>query len=199
MTTTLSRQLGFFSATALVISNMIGTGIFATTGFMAGDLGAAKWILLIWLLGGIFALCGALSYAELSINFPKSGGEYLYLREAYSPAWGFVSGWISFFAGFSAPISAASIAFAEYVSAIFPVLKTEANIWRLDLGAFTLEVGGVQLLATSLIALCAVLNYFGIRRVARIQNFLTGTKLVVLFGFIILALIVGQGNWDNLF
>ena len=199
MTTTLSRQLGFYSATALVISNMIGTGIFATTGFMAGDLGAAKWILLIWLLGGIFALCGALSYAELSINFPKSGGEYVYLREAYSPAWGFVSGWISFFAGFSAPIAAAAIAFAEYISTIFPVLKTEANIWRLDLGAFTIEVGGVQLLATSLIALCAVLNYFGIRRVARIQNFLTGTKLVVLFGFIIFALIVGQGSWDNLF
>jgi len=79
------------------------------------------------------------------------------------------------------------------------VLKAENYIWRLDLGAFTLEGGGIQLLAASLIALCAVLNYFGIRRVARIQNFLTGTKLVVLFGFIIFALIVGQGSWDNLF
>jgi basic amino acid/polyamine antiporter, APA family len=197
MTTTLSRQLGFYSATALVISNMIGTGIFATTGFMAGDLGAAKWIILIWLLGGIFALCGALSYAELSINFPKSGGEYVYLREAYSPAWGFISGWISFFAGFSAPIAAAAIAFSAYAATIFPGLKSDSLIWRFSPGGFTFEVGGVQMLAASLIALCALLNYFGIGRVARIQNFLTGTKLVVLFGFIVLALIVGQGSWDN--
>ena len=71
----LLRQLGFFSATALVISNMVGTGIFATTGFMAGDLGSAGLILACWTVGGLFALCGALSYSELGINFPSSGGE----------------------------------------------------------------------------------------------------------------------------
>src|SRR6516164_6558173 len=88
---TLLRQLGFFSATALVISNMVGTGIFATTGFMAGDLGSASMILWCWAVGAVFAVCGALTYSELGINFPSSGGEYVYLTQAFGPAWGFMS------------------------------------------------------------------------------------------------------------
>jgi len=87
----LLRQLGFVSATALVISNMVGTGIFATTGFMAGDLGDARLILLAWFVGAVFALCGALSYSELGINFPSSGGEYVYLTRAFGPTWGFMT------------------------------------------------------------------------------------------------------------
>src|SRR5271157_5797376 len=90
----LLRQLGFFSATALVVSNMVGTGIFSTTGFMAGDLGSASLILWVWAVGAFFAICGALTYSELGINFPSSGGEYVYLTEAYGPAWGFMSGWV---------------------------------------------------------------------------------------------------------
>src|SRR5690606_16626378 len=81
--TGLLRQLGFFSATALVVSNMIGTGIFSSTGFMAGDLGDARLILACWVVGAFFALAGALSYSELGINFPASGGEYVYLTRAY--------------------------------------------------------------------------------------------------------------------
>src|SRR5256885_12134429 len=88
----LLRQIGFFGATALVISNMVGTGIFATTGFMAGDLGSAKLILACWIVGAFFALAGALSYSELGVNFPSSGGEYVYLTHAYRPAWGFLTG-----------------------------------------------------------------------------------------------------------
>ncbi len=91
----LLRQIGFFSATALVISNMVGTGIFATTGFMAGDLGSARLILACWTVGALFALAGALSYSELGINFPSSGGEYVYLTHAYGPEWGFMTGWVS--------------------------------------------------------------------------------------------------------
>ena len=79
----LLRQLGFFSATALVVSNMIGTGIFTSTGFMAGDLGDARLILALWGVGALFALAGALTYSELGINFPSSGGEYVYLTRAY--------------------------------------------------------------------------------------------------------------------
>ena len=116
----LLRQLGFISATALVVSNMVGTGIFATTGFMAGDLGDAKLILAVWLVGALFALCGALSYSELGMNFPSSGGEYVYLTRAYGPTWGFMTGWVSFFAGFSAPIAAAALAFSDYVGHFFP-------------------------------------------------------------------------------
>ena len=91
----LLRQLGFFSATALVISNMVGSGIFGFTGFMAGDLGSAGLILACWGAGALFAFCGALSYSELGINFPSSGGEYVYLTNALGPEWGFMNGVIS--------------------------------------------------------------------------------------------------------
>src|SRR4051812_21376273 len=87
----LLRQIGFFSATALVISNMVGTVIFATTGYMAADLGSAPLILACWTVGALFALAGALSYSELGINFPSSGGEYVYLTHAYGPEWGFMT------------------------------------------------------------------------------------------------------------
>src|SRR6266536_6679158 len=87
----LLRQIGFFGATALVISNMVGTGIFATTSFMAGDLGSARLILACWTVGAFFALAGALSYSELGINFPSSGGEYVYLTRAFGPEWGFMT------------------------------------------------------------------------------------------------------------
>src|SRR5882724_11496157 len=122
----LLRQLGFVSATALVVSNMVGMGIFATTGFMARDLGSAQLILAVWLVGALFALAGALSYSELGINFPSSGGEYVYLTHAFGPEWGFMTGWVSFFAGFSAPIATAALAFSEYLGYFFPTLR-QAN------------------------------------------------------------------------
>src|SRR5262252_6308728 len=134
----LLRQIGFYSATALVISNMAGTGIFTSTGFMAGDLGSASLILAAWTVGALFAFAGALSYSELGINFPRSGGEYVYLTEAFGPSWGFMTGWVSFFAGFSAPIAAAALAFADYLGYFYPVLKHD-RVW-LTLGAGTLSL-----------------------------------------------------------
>src|SRR5258708_8637016 len=130
----LLRQLGFFSATALVIANMAGTGIFATTGFMAGDLGSAWVILAAWAVGALFAFAGALSYSELGVNFPRSGGEYVYLSEAYGPSWGFMTGWVSFFAGFSAPIAAAALAFSDYLGYFFPVRKHDHLFMTLGSG-----------------------------------------------------------------
>ena len=140
----LLRQIGFFSATALVISNMVGTGIFATTGFMAGDLGSAQLILACWTVGGLFALAGALSYSELGINFPSSGGEYVYLTHAYGPEWGFMTGWVSFFAGFSAPIAAAALAFSDYLGYFFPALKQANASLVIGSGAFSLRLGAGQ-------------------------------------------------------
>src|SRR6185437_1300413 len=122
---TLLRQLGLISAVALVIANMVGTGIFTSTGYLAGDLGSASVILWIWVVGGLCALLGAMCYSELGINFPKSGGEYLYLTQAFGPSWGFMTGWASFFAGFSAPIAAAALAFAEHLGHFFPALRQE--------------------------------------------------------------------------
>src|SRR6187431_3820940 len=121
----LVRQLGVVSATALVVSNMIGTGIFTTSGFLAGDLGDPTLFLLIWAVGAVLALCGAFCLSELGLNFPSSGGEYVYLTRAYGPAWGFITGWVSFFAGFSAPIALAALAFADYTSYFFPAVRQQ--------------------------------------------------------------------------
>src|SRR5690242_9841575 len=148
----LVRQLGFFSSTALVISNMIGAGIFATTGFMARDLGSAKLILMCWAVGAVFALAGALSYSELGINFPSSGGEYVYLTHAFGPEWGFMTGWVSFFAGFSAPIATAALAFSDYLGYFFPSLQQANATMVLGSGSLSLRLGWGQLVASLLIA-----------------------------------------------
>src|SRR5271166_6443931 len=145
--TGLLRQLGFFSSTALVISNMVGTGIFATTGFMAGDLGSAKLILACWTAGAFFAFAGALSYSELGINFPSSGGEYVYLTHAFGPEWGFMTGWVSFFAGFSAPIAANALAFSDYLGHLFPSLKHANASLVVGSGIFSLRLGRGQVVA----------------------------------------------------
>src|SRR5204863_1376453 len=147
----LLRQLGFFSATALVISNMVGMGIFGTTGFMAGDLGSAGLILACWAVGALVAFAGALSYSELGINFPSSGGEYVYLTHAFGPEWGFMTGWVSFFAGFSAPIATAALAFSEYLGFFFPALR-QANAWVVGSGPLSVRLGAGQMLASALIA-----------------------------------------------
>ncbi len=194
---TLLRELGFLSATALVVSNMVGTGIFATTGFMAGDLGDARLILLIWLAGALFSFCGALTYSELGINFPSSGGDYVYLTEAYGPVWGFMTGWISFFAGFSAPIAAAALAFAAYLGYFFPALQPGHAWLALGSGAVSLRLGPAQIAGSAVICLFTVWNCFGLARVARLQNILTGTKLAVLAAFILLALLASTGDWSH--
>jgi APA family basic amino acid/polyamine antiporter len=112
----LKREVVLFSATVLVVANMVGTGIFTTSGFIIQELQNPQSLLLCWLVGGIFALCGALSYGELGAMFPRAGGEYVYLRESFGKWMGFLSGWISLIVGFSAAIAAAAIAFAAYFS-----------------------------------------------------------------------------------
>ena len=193
----LLRQLGFVSSTALVISNMVGAGIFATTGIMAGDLGSARMILACWGVGAVFALAGALSYSELGINFPSSGGEYVYLTHAYGPEWGFMTGWVSFFAGFSAPIAAAALAFSDYLGHFFPSLKAANASLVIGSGAFSLRLGGGQLVASSLIAVFTILNCFGVGRVAKVQTVLTATKVVVIAGFVLLGFTAGDGSWHH--
>jgi APA family basic amino acid/polyamine antiporter len=116
------RRLGAVTATLLVVANMVGTGVFTTTGFLVRDIGSAPAVLIVWLVGGILALCGALAYGELVAAIPRSGGEYQLLSRIYHPAIGFTAGWISLIVGFSAPMAASSLAFGSYLSAIFPGL-----------------------------------------------------------------------------
>ena len=193
----LLRQLGVVSATALVVSNMVGTGIFTSTGFLAGDLGSPSVVLWIWVVGAVCALCGAFCYSELGINMPSSGGEYVYLTRAFGPTWGFMTGWISFFAGFSAPIAAAALAFSDYLGHFFPALHQENSRVLLGSGDWTLSFGGAQIVACALVLVFTVINIFGVLRVARLQNVLTSAKVLVLLAFIGLGLLAGNGDWHH--
>jgi APA family basic amino acid/polyamine antiporter len=194
----LLRQLGIFSATALVVSNMVGTGIFTTSGFLAGDLGAPSLVLWIWVVGAVCALCGAFCYSELGINMPSSGGEYVYLTQAFGPTWGFMTGWVSFFAGFSAPIAAAALAFADYIAQFFPALHMEQSRVLFGSGDWKFTFGWAQIVACLLVLLFTVINIFGIQRVARLQNVLTGAKVLTLITFIVLAFAIGTGDWRHM-
>lgn len=193
----LLRQLGLVSCTALVVSNMVGSGIFTSTGFLAGDLGNSQTVLLIWVVGALCAVAGALAYSELGVNFPSSGGEYVYLTEAYGPTWGFMAGWISFLAGFSGPIALSALGFANYLGHFWPALKQENIAFTLDAGFTHLKFGGAQAAACGLIGFFTVLNLFGVKRVARVQNVLTTIKVLVLVAFIVFGLTAGTGSWAN--
>lgn len=193
----LVRQLGVVSATALVVSNMIGTGIFTTTGFLAGDLGSPYLILGIWLAGAVVALFGAFCYSELGVNFPSSGGEYVYLSRAYGLTWGFMSGWISFFAGFSAPIAAAALAFSEYLGYFYPQLRQEHATVIWESSHLTLQIGGAQYMAAGIIGVFTILNCVGVTRAAKVQNVLTGTKVAVVIAFIVFGILLGTGDWST--
>jgi APA family basic amino acid/polyamine antiporter len=194
MPASLRRELTVTSATALVISNMIGTGIFTTTGFLAGDLGRPSLVLGIWIVGGLVALAGCLSYAELGMNLPRSGGEYVYLREAWGPIWGFLSGWVSFFAGFAAPIAAGALAISEYLGRLLPLAATESTpaAWGF------LNLGWPQIIGVGVISALAVVNILGVGLAAKLQNVLTAVKLGVIAAFLLGAFTVGNGQWAHL-
>jgi basic amino acid/polyamine antiporter, APA family len=190
----LERRLGTLGATALVVSNMIGVGIFTTTGFLAGDLGQPSLVIGIWAAGAALALSGALCYSELATNFPRSGGEYVYLSEAWGPAWGFIDGWISFFAGFSAPIAAAALAVSAYLAHFFPYLSAD-NSAVVSLGFVQLRLGGAQWAACGTVVAFTAVNLIQVSRVEKLQILLTATKLFVIATFLVLGFSVGNGGW----
>lgn len=120
MSAAVSHRVSSFTATCIVIANMIGTGVFTSLGFQVRDLPSGFAIVAIWLVGGLCALCGALCYAELGASFPRSGGEYNLLREIFHPALGFLAGWISATVGFAAPVAIAAMPFGVYLAQLFP-------------------------------------------------------------------------------
>ena len=169
------RRLGAITATLLVVANMIGTGVFTTTGFLIRDLQSAPAVLLGWLVGGLLALCGALCYAELVAALPRNGGEYQLLGRIYHPAAGFVAGWISLVVGFSAPIAAAAIAFGRYLAALLP---------------------GVPPMVAALVLIAALSTLHALHVVAggRVQNVFTALKLLLILVFAVGGLIVGDAG-----
>ena len=193
----LKREIGLFTATALVIANMVGTGIFTTSGFVIQELGSPLTMLLCWVAGGVFALCGALCYGELGARFPKAGGEYIFLREAFGPAMGFLSGWISLIVGFSAPIAAAAIAFSIY---LFQALGLPPG------SPVILSIGDVQLIhltpnvlvAVVMVIAISLLHYHSLRIGSRVQNALTLFKVLLIVLFVIAGLLFGAGSVEHL-
>ncbi|MEO1430150.1 MAG: amino acid permease [Cyanobacteria bacterium J06633_8] len=121
-----SKAIGLFTATCIVVANMIGTGVFTSLGFQVVDIKSGFTLLFLWLVGGVFALCGALSYGELGAAMPHSGGEYYYLSRIYHPVVGFLSGWVSVTVGFAAPIAAAAMALGAYFKGVFPIISSTA-------------------------------------------------------------------------
>src|ERR1700737_2901901 len=142
------RSIGFYTACAIVIANIIGTGVFTSLGFQLPDIHSGFALLMLWIVGGIAALCGALSYGELSAALPRSGGEYHFLSRIYHPALGFMAGIVSATVGFAAPIALAAMAFGKYLQGVFafgsPVILSFAIVWLVALFHLgNLKVGSV--------------------------------------------------------
>jgi APA family basic amino acid/polyamine antiporter len=178
------------SAAALVVANMIGAGIFTTTGFQAADLRHPPLIFALWVVGGVLALLGALCYAELGAMMPQAGGEYVYLRETYGPAFGFMSAFVSLTAGFSAPIAAAAESFVIYLSAFVPFLSEEATLVG--------SVGVVDLAALVLVWLLVGIHLTAVRSGTGFNDLITAFKVGGIVAILIAALAVGTGDASNL-
>jgi APA family basic amino acid/polyamine antiporter len=188
--TDIKRKIGLVTATSIVVANMIGAGIFTTSGILAGYLPGPPWVLLCWLAGGLLAMCGALCYAELATRMPEEGGEYIYLKTLYHPLFGFLTGWTSFFVGFSAPIAASALGAVSYI-----YQGLQANIPGFN-PAFTRLY--IKLSASVIIAVFTTVHYLGVRYGSIVQNILTGFKIIVVTGLVLLGLLSGS-NWSNLF
>ncbi len=190
---TLKREIGFFSATTLVVANMVGTGIFTTSGFIIEELANPMAMLLCWLVGGLFALCGALCYGELGARFPQAGGEYVYLREAFGKPMAFLSGWVSLIVGFSAPIAAAAVAFATYgfQTLSLPVAsQATISLFKLDL----ITLSPVNLTAISVVIVVSLLHCLSLKIGSRVQNLLTLLKVGIIIVFIAFGLLSDAGS-----
>jgi len=188
----LTRTLGLFPLTNIVVANMIGAGIFTTSGLLMQDLHNPLIMIILWVVGGTIAICGALSYGELGAAIPRAGGEYAFLSRLYHPVLGFLSGWVSFFVGFSAPIAASAIGFVAYMTRAFPGM--------LQLGIFDASVEATvlkKLYAILVIVLFTVVHVRGLEFGASVQNVLTILKVGLIVGLIFAGFAFGQGSWDH--
>ena len=178
---TLSRELRLVDATALVVGCIIGVGIFRMAASIAGVLHTPGLVLLIWLIGGLLSLCGALCYAELAAAYPSTGGDYVYLRQAYGPLVGFCFGWTKVFIERTGTIAILAFVFAEYLSRV-----AGYDEWTR------------RIVATAAVSALTASNLLGVRWGTRVQNVLTALKLLTLGGIIMVGLAVGRGSTANL-
>jgi len=176
----LVRELSLVDASMLVVASVIGAGIFLTPGHVADLLPAPGWIMAAWLTGGLLSLAGALTNAELGAMYPRAGGDYVYLREAFHPLAGFLVGWLSFFAIYAGTIAALAAALAEGVG-----------------GWLGLGEGGIVGLAVGFTLAVSAINYVGVRWGARVNNLTSFFKIGALLAFVLIGPAFGEGQWQR--
>jgi APA family basic amino acid/polyamine antiporter len=201
--------LGLFDATMLVAGSMIGSGIFIVSADITRNVGSAGWLIFVWLITGFMTLTAALSYGELSAMYPKAGGQYVYLKEAYNPLVGFLYGW-SFFAVIqTGTIAAVGVAFSKFAAYLLPVLSEKNILWHLQTGVNAcgdpkyFSISAAQLMSISIIVLLTYINTKGVKSGKYIQTLFTSAKLLSLFGLIIFGFLLAakgeiwSANWAN--
>lgn len=181
-----------FSVTNLVIANIIGAGIFTTTGYLGQILDHPFILLILWIIGGLVAICGAFAFGELGATFPEAGGEYTFISKLFHPLPGFLSGWLSLIVGFSAPIAASAMGCSKYLIWAFP--KVQSLLFLEN----TLSAQWFyKWLAVAIILLFTFIHSRGIVLGAKIQNILTVLKVLMVFGLIVAGFWIGKGNFDS--
>jgi APA family basic amino acid/polyamine antiporter len=179
---TQSYKINFRTGVSIVIASMVGTGVFTSLGFQLQDIQSGFALLMLWAVGGLIALCGAVSYGELAAAMPRSGGEYHYLSQIYHPALGFLSGWVSATVGFAAPTALAALALGRYAQSVWPTLA----------GTVVASVSGAQLLAVGVVLALALVHGLSIQMGSRLQVAITALKVGVLVAFIGAGLVAGK-------
>src|SRR5438874_1921278 len=190
----LVRGLGLLDSTMLVAGSMIGSGIFIVSSIIARQVGSPGWLLVVWIVTGLLTLTAALSYGELAAMMPKAGGQYVYLREAFSPLWGFLYGWTLFLVIQTGTIAAVAVGFARYLGVIFPAVSPQAWIIHpISLGSkYAISLSVQQLVGILMILFITFLNTLGVRLGKLIQNIFTSAKTLSLMGLVLLGIFVGR-------
>src|SRR2546422_3069850 len=202
------RGLGLLDSTMLVAGSMIGSGIFIVSADISRQVGSPGWLLVVWIITGLLTLTAALSYGELAAMMPKAGGQYVYLREAFSPLWGFLYGWTLFLVIQTGTIAAVAIAFAKFLGVFVPAAGPENYLVRpIPLGDhYAISLSTEQLVAIALIALLTWTNTRGLEIGKLVQNIFTFAKTATLAAVVLLGLSLGwnaqsaarsSASWDS--
>src|SRR5262252_10396800 len=186
------RGLGLLDSTTIVAGSMIGSGIFIVSADISRQVGAPGWLLAVWIVTGLLTIMAALSYGELAAMMPKAGGQYVYLREAFSPLWGFLYGWTLFLVIQTGTIAAVAVGFARYTGVLLPwVSESNYIIAPIRFGGYALSLSTAQLIGLALIGFLTFTNTRGLEVGKLIQNVFTTAKTGALFALIVLGIIVG--------
>jgi APA family basic amino acid/polyamine antiporter len=196
-TLSLERRLGPLDAAAIVVSNVIGSGIFIVPAIVATMTPAPMAVLGVWFVGGLLAFAGAMAYAELAALRPRAGGEYVYLREAFGPLAAFLTGWTSFVAGFSGAVALGAVGLAGYLGRFVPAAADTTALLSLPLGPISMTFSPQTLVAVSAIAGLSIIHILGLGPGRLVQNLLAGLKVTALVVFVALGFSIGRGSAEH--